>query len=91
MNFSVKSFLQFPIIKIIAGIAICLGAMIVIKNYLTQPLLYHLFDNKIVADTIKNCISFAVLLTSYYLFSKNYEHRKPVEIATQKLAKEMLF
>lgn len=89
MNISLKGFLQFPIIKIISGIAICLGAMILSKNYIAQPVLYKLFDNKIVADTIKNCISFSVLLIGYYLFSKYYEHKKPVEISVQNLPKEM--
>lgn len=91
MNPLVKNFFQFPIVKIIAGITICLGTLIVVKNCLTQPLLYHFFDNKIVADIIKNCISFVVLPASYYFFSRHYEHRKPVEIETKGLPKEMFF
>jgi membrane protease YdiL (CAAX protease family) len=83
MNATLKSFLQFPVVTIIAGITVCMGTMILIKNYIAQPILYQLFDNKIAADTIKNCISFVVLLTSYYLFSKYYEHKKPVELATK--------
>lgn len=89
MNTSLKSFLQFPIIKIIVGITVSLGAMILIKNYIAQPILYKLFDDKMVADTIKNCISFSALLMSYYFFSKYYEQRKPVEISIQNLPREM--
>lgn len=89
MNTSLKKFLQFPVIKIIAGYSICLGVLVVVKNYISQPILYRLFDNKITADTIKNCISFGVLLTAYYFFSKYYERRTPVEIAAPKPGKEM--
>lgn len=89
MAISIKGFLQFPIIKIIVGITVCLGAMVLIKNYVAEPVLYKLFDNKLLANTIKNCISFSVLLLSYYFFSKYYEHRKPLELSTQNLPKEM--
>lgn len=89
MNASLKSFLQFPVTRIIAGYFFCLGVLVAVKNWIAQPLLYHLFDNKIVADTIKNCISFGVLLASYWFFSKYYERRKPVELATKKLAGQM--
>ncbi|MBK8089351.1 MAG: CPBP family intramembrane metalloprotease [Chitinophagaceae bacterium] len=89
MNASLKSFLQFPLVKIIAGITVCMGAVILIKNFIAQPVLYSLLDNKILADTIKNCISFSVLLISYYLFSKYYERKKLVELSVQNLTGEM--
>jgi membrane protease YdiL (CAAX protease family) len=87
---SLKKALQFPLIKIIVGIAFCMGSMILVKNYITQPILYKLFSNKIVADTIKNLISFSVLLISYYLFTKYYERRKATELSTKYFPKEML-
>jgi len=90
MNISFKRFLQFPIVKIIVGITVCLGTMVLIKNYISQPILYKLFNTKMAADSIKNCISFAALLISYYFFSKYYEHRKPIEISTQNLLREMV-
>jgi len=89
MNISLKNFLQFPIIKIIVGITVSLGTMILIKNYIAQPILYKIFDDKMVADNIKNCISFSALLVSYYYFSKYYEHRKPIELSIQNLPREM--
>jgi membrane protease YdiL (CAAX protease family) len=90
MRTTLNKFLQFPIIKIIAGITICLGSLVLVKNYVAQPVLHKLIDNNQVADTIKNCISFSVLLISYYLFSKYYEHKKPGEIAAQNLPRTML-
>ena len=90
MNTSIKSFLKFPIIKIVVGITTCLGSMFLIKTYIAQPVLYKLFDNKVLNDSIKNCISFSVLLISYHFFSKYYEHRKPVEISAQNMLKVML-
>lgn len=90
MNTSLKRFLQFPIIKIIAGITICMGTMILVKNYISQPILYRLIDSKILADTIKNCIGFVILLVSYYLFSKYYERKTPEELSAKYLPKEML-
>ena len=89
MDTPFKSFLNFPIIKIVAGITTCLGSMILIKTCIAQPVLYKLSDNKVLDDSIKNCISFSVLLISYYLFSKYYEHRKPVELVAQNLLKVM--
>ena len=89
MNTSFKSFFKFPIIKIVAGITTCLGSMILIKTYVAQPVLHKLSDNIMLDDSIKNCISFSVLLISYHLFSKYYEHRKPVELFAQNLLKVM--
>ena len=89
MRTALNKFLQFPIIRIIAGYNICLGITVLVKNYVTQPVLYKLIDDNQLADAIKNCISFSILLISYYLFSKYYEHRKPVEIAAQNLPRTM--
>ena len=85
MNTSLKIFLQFPLVKIVVGVTVCLGAMFLIKTYIAQPVLYKLFCNKELADAIKNCISFSTLLTSYFLFATCYEQRKPVEISTSNL------
>lgn len=89
MNASLKSFLQFPPVKVIAGITVCMGALILIKNFIAQPVLYRVLDNKVLADTIKNCISFSVLLISYFLFSKYYERKKPVELSVQNFGSVM--
>ena len=92
MNPSFKSFLKFPLplIKIVVGITACLGSMLLIKTCIAQPLLYKLFDNKMLADSIKNGISFSVLLISYRFFSKYYEHRIPVELSVKNLPQFML-
>jgi len=90
MNASFKSFLKFPIIIIAVGTTTCLGSMVFIKTYVAQPVLYKLFENKVLGDSIKNCISFSVLLISYHLFSKYYEQRKPVEISARNLPKVMV-
>jgi membrane protease YdiL (CAAX protease family) len=89
MNITGKSFFQFPIVKIVAGHVVCLGTLILVKTYIAEPILYKLIHHKVVADTIKNCISFMILLMSYYLFSKYYEHRTPRELSINYLLKEM--
>jgi membrane protease YdiL (CAAX protease family) len=90
MNTRLKKFLLFPIVTILAGIICCMGTMILVKTYIAEPVLYKLFDNKQLADTIKNCVSFSILLTSYYLFSRYYERRRPVEIAVRNLPVTLL-
>jgi uncharacterized protein len=89
MNASLKSFLNFPVTKIVAGVAFCLGTMVLIKTYIAQPLLYKLFDDKELADAIKNCISFTSLLVSYCLFEKFYERRTPTELSVKYFPKEL--
>lgn len=88
-NTSVKKILQFPLVRMIAGFAFCLGSVILIKKFIAQPILYKLFSDKTVADTIKNLISFSVLLISYFLFEKYYERRKATEISTTHFTKEL--
>jgi len=90
MNVLAKHFFNFPVTKIVAGIVICLGTMVLIKVCISQPILYGLLDNRELADTIKNCISFITLLVSYFLFSKFYERTSPGELSVKYLPKEML-
>ena len=85
----IKKILSFPVTRIILGVVFCLGTMVVIKKFVSQPLLYAIFDDRGVADTIKNCVSFSVLLGSYFLFSKFFERRTPSEISLKKLPKEL--
>jgi membrane protease YdiL (CAAX protease family) len=73
----------------VLGILVCLGTVIIIKIYISQPILYKLFDNRTFADTLKNLISAIVLLAAYILFSKYYEHRNPHELSVKHLPKEM--
>lgn len=89
MNTTVKNFLHFPVITIIAGITFCLGTMVLVKIYISQPLLYSIINDKIIADTIKNCIGIVVLLSCYYLFSKYYENKTAEELSVKYLFKEM--
>lgn len=89
MNTVVKKFMHFPVITIIAGIIFCLGTMVLVKIYISQPLLYSLINDKIIADTIKNCIGIIVLLSCYYLFSRYYESKKADELSVKYLHKEM--
>lgn len=89
MHSSMNRFLNFPVTQILLGIATCLGTMILVKLYIAQPLLYKLFNNKEFADALKHCISFMVLLFTYYLFSKFYERRNPDELSVKYLHKEM--
>ena len=89
MNTAVKKFMQLPVITIIAGIVFCLGTMALVKIYISQPLLYSLINDKVIADTVKNCIGIIVLLSCYYLFSKYYESKTAEELSVKYLHKEM--
>ncbi len=90
MNSYLKHSFKHPIITIIMGIACCLTAVVAVKQYISEPILYALLDNKNIADVIKNCISFLVLLIAYFFFSKYYEKRTPTEISTRKLPKVLI-
>jgi membrane protease YdiL (CAAX protease family) len=89
MNIQIRRFLHFPIIIILAGVVTCMGLMFLIKVHVSQPILYWLFDNRDLADAIKNSISIIVLLVSYYFFEKIYERRKPEELSAKYLLKEI--
>ncbi|CAL2083197.1 type II CAAX endopeptidase family protein [Tenacibaculum sp. 190524A05c] len=85
-----KKFLYFPITKIILGIAICLGVLIGVQNFITKPIIYSLIDSKTIGDTIVNYISVAVLLSTYYYLFKFYEKREITELSKRSILKELI-
>jgi uncharacterized protein len=90
MQLITRRILQFPPIKIIAGYFFCLGCMFIVKTCIAEPGLYAIMENKMWADTLKDCISFSTLLASYYLFSKYYERSKMTELSVRKIVSEFV-
>lgn len=89
MTLSIKRMLYFPITKIVIGIGVCFSLFVVIQNFVLKPLLYSLFQDKNTADPVIHCVSFIVLLVSYFYLFRLYEKRKITELSTKYLPKEM--
>ncbi len=90
MKPTLKKIIHFPIIKIVLGIAICLGVLIGVQNLVTKPIVYYLIDNKPTGDTIINYFSVITLLLSYFYFFKLYEKREIKELSKTNLKTELL-
>lgn len=84
-----KKIINYPIVKIILGISICLGVLVGVQNFITKPLILNFIDNKSIGDTIVNYISVAVLLVTYYYMFKFYEKRQITELSKKSLIKEL--
>ena len=89
MKPTLKKIIHFPIVKIVLGIAICLGVLIGIQNLVTKPIVYHLIDSKPIGDTIINYFSVIVLLVSYFYFFKLFEKREIKELSKTNLKTEL--
>jgi uncharacterized protein len=89
MNATIKRVLYFPITKIIIGIVVCFTLFVVIQNYVLKPFFYSIIQDKSIADPIIHCVSFIVLLASYYYLFRLYDNRKITELSTKHLIKEM--
>ncbi|AUP80553.1 CPBP family intramembrane glutamic endopeptidase [Flavivirga eckloniae] len=90
MKPTLKKIIHFPLIKIVLGIAICLGVLIGVQNLVTKPIVYYLIDNKPTGDTIINYFSVITLLLSYFYFFKLYEKRDIKELSKTNLKTELL-
>lgn len=84
MKGPLKRVLYFPLIRIIAGIALCFYALVTVQNYITKPFFYSIISSRPIAGTIVNYISVAVLLASYYYLFRYYERRKITELSVRK-------
>ena len=84
-----KTVIQFPLTRLIAGVIFCLGIMTAIQTFIAKPVLNTLFENKIIADSIRNCISFALLVVCYNLFTRYYEKRANAELQLTNWKKEI--
>lgn len=89
MNQSIKKILHFPITQIIVGISVCFSLLVGIQNFVSKPLFYSLISDKNIADPIIHCVSFLVLLLSYYYLFRLYDKREITELSIKKLPKEM--
>ena len=89
MNASIKRVLYFPITKIVVGIGFCFSLFVGIQNFILKPLLYHIIQDKSIADPIIHCVSSLLLLVSYYYLFRLYDKRKITELSLKYLPKEM--
>lgn len=89
MKPTLKKIIHFPIVKIVLGIAICLGVLIGIQNLVTKPIVYYLIDSKPIGDAIINYFSVIVLLLSYFYFFKLFEKREIKELSKTNLKTEL--
>lgn len=90
MSQSIKKLINFPITKIIVGIAVCFGSFVIIQNFVSKPILYSLISNKNIADPIIHLISIFVLLSSYYFLFKFSDKREITELSLKSFTKTML-
>ena len=89
MNVSVKRVLHFPVTKIIIGISVCFSLFVGIQNFVSKPFIYSITQDKGIANPIINCVSFVVLLISYFYLFRLYDKRKITELSIKYLPKEM--
>jgi uncharacterized protein len=89
MNASVKRVLYFPVTKIIIGISVCFSLFVGIQNFVSKPFFYSIIQDKSIAAPIINCVSFIVLLVSYFYLFRLYDRRKITELSIKYLPKEM--
>lgn len=90
MVVSIRSVLHFPITKIITGISVCFSLLVCIQNFVSKPFFYSIIQDKSIADPIIHCVSFIVLLVSYFCLFRLYDKRKITELSVKYLPKEML-
>lgn len=88
MSNKLTKILHFPITKIVIGVIVCFGAMVLARNFVTKPIFHSLISQKNIADTIINYISFFQLLVSYYFLFKFYENRQVTELSLKRIGKE---
>jgi uncharacterized protein len=89
MNASVRRVLYFPVTKIIVGIVVCFSLFAGIQNFVSKPFFYSIIQDKSIAAPIINCVSFIVLLVSYFYLFRLYDRRKITELSIKYLPKEM--
>lgn len=89
INQMIKKIINFPITKIILGIGICFSLLVGIQNLVSKPIFYSFITEKSIADPIINCISFFVLLSSYYYLFRFYDKREITELSLKRFPKEM--
>ena len=89
MNQSIKKILYFPITKIVLGITICFSLFVLVQNFISKPFFYSIIQNKNIADPIIHCISFFVLIFSYFYLFRLYDKREIKELSIKQLSKEM--
>ena len=87
MNKTLKRVIDFPLMKIILGIGICLLILIGFQNFISKPFFYFLIDSKPIADTFINYTSVAVLLLTYYYLFGLYEKRQINELSRKGIVK----
>lgn len=90
MNLSIKKIIHFPITKIIIGIAIPFTLFVLVQNFVSKPIFYYLFQDKNIADPIIHCVSFFVLLLSYYFLFRFYDKREVSELSLRSFGKIMI-
>lgn len=81
MNPLLKKIINFPITKILIGITFSFSIFVLVQNFISKPLLYSIFPEKNIADPIIHCISFFVLLTSYYILFRFIYKREVSELS----------
>lgn len=81
MNPLLKKIINFPITKILIGITFSFSIFVLVQNFISKPLLYSIFPDKNIADPIIHCISFFVLLTSYYILFRFIYKREVSEVS----------
>lgn len=81
MNPLLKKIINFPITKILIGITFSFSIFVLVQNFISKPLLYSIFPDKNIADPIIHCISFFVLLTSYYILFRFIYKREVSELS----------
>lgn len=90
MNVSIKRVLYSPLTKIIIGISIPFSLFVGIQNFVLKPFFHSISEDRSITDPIIHCISFIVLLVSYYYLFRLYDKRKITELSIEFLTKEML-
>lgn len=88
MNILIRRVLNFPITKIIIGIAVPFSLFVVIQNFVLKPIFYSTVQDKSIADPIIHSISIIVLLVSYYYLFRFYDKRKITELSLKYFFKE---
>lgn len=81
MNPLLKKIINFPITKILIGITFSFSIFVLVQNFISKPLLYSIFPDKNITDPIIHCISFFVLLTSYYILFRFIYKREVSELS----------
>jgi membrane protease YdiL (CAAX protease family) len=89
MAISITRVLNFPVTKIITGVAVCFSLLVGIQNFVSKPFFYSIIQDKSIADPVIHCVSFIVLLAGYYCLFRLYDKREVTELSIKHLFKEM--